>query len=108
MAGERIRTLNIYGKLFSIDSFQRIKYLEGDKDFPFTVTLTQLEILSQIAKGRSYKEIAGSRGTTAQCVSNLMEKLRLNNGEVSTISLVNYAVRIGILHPHKMDDDLKR
>jgi len=41
------------------------------------------------------------RGTTPQSVSNLMEKLRLDNGEVSTTSLVNYAVKTGLLHPHK-------
>lgn len=101
MAGERVRALNIHGNLFSINNRNVMTELRGNKTFPFTITLTQLEVLSQVAKGKSYKEIAMVRGTTPQSVSNLMEKLRLDNGEVSTTSLVNYAVKTGLLHPHK-------
>lgn len=100
MAGEKLRTLCIYGRLFSIDNYNRIRDLEGDKNFPLTATVKQLEVLSLIAKGKSYKEIAGEMGTTTRYVGNMMEKLRLVNGEKTTTELLGMTVKMKLLHPH--------
>ena len=91
--------LYIHGKLYSINGRGRITTLQ---DPPFTVTLTQLETLSQVAKGRSNKEIAASKGKKPKYVINQMENLRSANNDVPTISLIAHTVGMGLLHPHNL------
>ena len=70
-----------------------------------TLTERETEVLRLVAKGLSYKEIAGrlvlSHRTVQNHVQNILGKLQMHN----RVELVRYAIATGLEDPTQDDED---
>jgi DNA-binding CsgD family transcriptional regulator/tetratricopeptide (TPR) repeat protein len=80
-----------------IEELRKGKHLEEDKAFPDGLTAREVEVLRQVAMGKTNQEISRdlfiSEHTTAHHVSNILAKIKVNN----RIDAATYAVRHGLI-----------
>jgi DNA-binding NarL/FixJ family response regulator len=61
------------------------------------VSPEKVNILRQVADGRSYKEIASDVGTTEQVIKNIIHILCRRNGAPNRVNLIAIAFRKGVI-----------
>lgn len=73
------------------------------KDPSFTVTISQLRVLSLISLGKEIKKIARQLNTTPRTISTLTANLRRENNHTTMTNLIGIATRLDLLNPFAIE-----
>lgn len=74
-----------------------IERAEKDLGTPFGLTQRQLEVLQQVARGRTYQQVASTLGLTVDTVKEHMAALRARMQAASTIEAVRLGAQAGLV-----------